>query len=180
MRAMSARLRVLLSLAILVPSLALAQSRSTRQPASYTLGVRLGGFAGVNYAAEDSPSGIGAGVVWTFDVPGLLADVSVDAMFGEERARLVWGGFGAYYPLTEDETTPYLGGGLKVGWARFGGDGAVGLMPFGSVGLLIGRSWSPNIRLDLSVFGSTASERRTPESSSTHPAGVVATFGMGW
>ena len=180
MRRMSARLRLAVALAVLVPSLALAQSRQERQPASSTLGARLGGFAGVNYAGEDSPTGIGAGVVWTFDIPGLLADVSFDAMFGEDRARLVWGGFGAYYPLTEDETTPYIGGGLKVGWARFGGDGAVGLMPFGSVGLLIGRSWSPNIRLDISLFGSTGSERRTREASSKHPAGVVASFGMGF
>jgi hypothetical protein len=48
------------------------------------------------------------------------------------------------------------------------------------VGLLIGRSWSPHLRLDISVFGSTGSERRTPEESSKHPAGVVATFGMGF
>ncbi|HET7752778.1 MAG TPA: hypothetical protein VFK85_02615 [Anaeromyxobacteraceae bacterium] len=178
------RLRPLAAAAVLafalVPAAALAQSRPARQQASYTLGARLGGFAGVNYAAPDSPSGIGAGVVWTFDIPGLLADVSFDAMFGESRARLVWGGFGAYYPLTEDETTPYLGGGLKVGWARFGGDGAVGLMPFGSIGLLIGRSWSPHIRLDISLFGSTGSERQTPESPSKHPVGAVATFGMGF
>lgn len=178
---MSSRLRVLVAVAALFPCLAFAQSsRPPRQPASYTFGARLGGFVGINYAGEHSPSGIGAGVVWAFDIPGLLADVSFDAMFAEDRARLVWGGFGAYYPLTEDETTPYIGGGLKVGWARFGGDGAVGLMPFGSVGLLIGRSWSPHIRLDLSIFGSTGSEQRTDASSSKNPAGAVATFGMGF
>jgi len=175
---MSTRIRLLVALAVLVPSLALAQSRPQR--ASSTLGVRLGGYAGINYAGESSPSGIGVGGAWMFHIPGLLADVSADVMLGESKSRLVWGGFGAYYPLTDDETTPYLGGGLKVGWARFGGDGAFGLMPFGSAGLLIGRSWSPNIRLDVSIFGSTGSERRNRESSSKHPAAVVASFGMGF
>ena len=169
--------RALVALAVLVPSLALAQAPE-RQRAAAALGVRLGGYAGINYAGEDSPTGIGVGAVWMFDVPGLLADVSADVMLGESRSRLVWGGFGAYYPLYDGETTPYLGGGLKLGWARFGGDGAFGLMPFGSVGLLIGRSWSPNVRVDVSFFGSTGGERRTPESPSKHPAGVVATFGM--
>jgi hypothetical protein len=178
---MRAHLRLVVALAALVPCLAFAQSsRPPRQPASYTLGARLGGFVGINYAAEHSPSGIGAGAVWAFDVPGLLADVSLDAMFGENDAKLIWGGFGAYYPLSDDETTPYIGGGLKVGWAQFGGDGALGLMPFGSVGLLIGRSWSPHLRIDLSVFGSTGSEERTADSPSKHPSGAVATFGMGF
>lgn len=169
-----------LALAALVTLPAAASAAPRREAAHPSFGFRLGAVTTTSSAAKDNLTAIGAGGYALFDMPGLLADVSADVFTGESRARLVQAGFGAYYPLDEGETTPYLGGGLKIGWSRFGGDGTTGLLPFLGAGLLIGRSWSPQIRLEVSWFYSTGTERREAGLPVHHANGFVATFGMGF
>jgi hypothetical protein len=185
---MSARASIPALLAVLAlasPAAAHAQSRRSdgrepRERVEPSFGVRLGAVSAFTSAASGTPNAAGTGGYVMFDIPGLLADVSADLFFGEDRARLVQAGFGAYFPFGPGETTPYLGGGLKLGWSRFGGDGAFGLHPFASIGLLIGRSWSPHIRADLSYFVSTGTESRGPGFSERRASGPIATFGIGF
>jgi hypothetical protein len=176
-------LRALLLLALALPAAAAAAPRDAfarRQRAESSVGFRLGAVTATHSASPDTLTAPGGGIYMLFDMPGLLVDVSADLFAGEDRARLVQAGGGAYYPFVDDETTPYAGGGVKVGWSRFGGDGAFGLQPFLGGGLLIGRSWSPSIRLDVAWFFTTASERRGPGFPSRHANGPMFTFGLGF
>ncbi len=120
---------------------ALTADRSARQDGGRSLpwlGLRLGGLVAVNSLATDTPTAGGLSAYALFDGRDFLADVMADLYFGDD-ARLVAAGLGAYYPFLPANITPYLGGGLKVGWTRFGGDGTFGIIPFAAVGLLVGR-----------------------------------------
>jgi hypothetical protein len=163
----------------LVPTAAQAQLRA-RESARPSVGLRLGAVSAFSGASSDTLTAIGGGGYVLFDIPGLLADVSVDLYAGESRSRMIAGGFGAYAPLADGETVPYVGGGLKLGWTRFGGDGATGLVPFGAVGLLVGRSWSPHVRVEAAWFFQTGTERRAEGFSARHASGPMLTFGMGF
>jgi hypothetical protein len=164
---------------LLAPAAAPAAEGRSHEQARSSYGVRLGAATALSSAASETLTAPGGGGVLLYDIPGLLLDVTFD-LYAGEGARLVAGGFGAYYPFLEGETTPYLGGGLKLGWSEFGGDGAFGLIPQASAGLLIGRSWSPHVRLDVSYFFCTATEQRGPGFESRHANGVIATFGIGF
>jgi hypothetical protein len=177
--------RALLLAVLLVPTAASAasgassrgSSKPARESAERSFGLRLGAVTALSSAASGTKTAPGGGAYFLFDMPGLLLDVSAD-VFAGEGARLVGAGFGAYFPMIDDETTPYLGGGMKLGWSRFGGDGAFGLLPFGAVGLLIGRSWTPQVRIELAYFVATATERRGPGFASRHANGPIMTFGI--
>lgn len=172
--------RLLATAALLAALLPAAAHAARREKVSPSFGFRLGGVTAVSSASPDTLTAIGGGAYALFDIPDLLVDVSGDVFAGEDRARLVSAGAGAYLPLAPGETTPYLGGGLKIGWSRFGGDGTLGLHPFGALGVLIGRSWSPQIRLEVAWFFTTGTERRGPGFPSRHANGPVATFGIGF
>jgi hypothetical protein len=143
-------------------------------------GFRLGAVTPTSSASPDTLTAIGGGGYVLFDIPDLLADLSIDVFAGESRARMIAGGIGAYAVLADGETVPYVGGGMKIGWTRFGGDGATGLLPYGTIGLLVGRSWSPQIRAEISWFFQTGTERRDPNGSTHHSTGPIFTVGMGF
>lgn len=141
-------------------------------------GVRLGGLAAANTLAGGTPTAAGAGGYALFDGREFLADVGFDLFFGN-NARFIAGGIGAYYAfLPRSNTTPYAGGGLKLGWTRFGGDGAWGLIPFFGGGVLIGRTYYPQIRIELIWFWNTSSEDRGTDRVRSH--GPMLTLGLGF
>lgn len=175
---MSRALALAAALAVL-PTAALAQTTKV-ESAHRSLGFRLGGVTAVGNAAGETRTVIGGGMYMMFDIPDLLAEVSADVYTGESRSRMIQAGLGAYIPLADGETIPYFGGGLKLGWSRFGGDGTWGLQPFLGVGALVGRSWSPHIRVDVQWFYTTGTERRTPDAPSRHAHGPMFLFGIGF
>jgi hypothetical protein len=141
-------------------------------------GVRLGGLAAAGSLAGGTPTAAGAGGYALFDGREFLADVGLDLYFGND-ARFIAAGIGAYYAfLPRSNTTPYAGGGLKLGWTRFGADGAWGLIPFFGGGVLIGRTYYPQIRVELIWFVNTSSEERGAERSHSH--GPMLTLGLGF
>jgi hypothetical protein len=166
-----------------LPATAIAQSHGRgiepepRYLAPLSFGVRLGGL--LAYASPRSgASAVGASAYGLFDQQALLADVMVDA-YGGSNASLLGGGLGVYAALQPAaNTTPYLGGGARLAWTRFGGEGAFGLQLFGSVGLLASRRWSPHVRVELSWFFDTMGER----SGASHffANGPMATIGLGF
>jgi hypothetical protein len=170
---------LLLAVAVLAPATAPAAEGRFHEQARSSLGVRLGAATALSSAAGETRTAPGGGGFVLYDIPGLLLDVSAD-IFAGESSRLLAAGFAAYYPFLEEETTPYVGGGVKLGWSRFGGDGAFGLIPHLSAGLLIGRSWSPQVRIDVAYFLATATERRDPGFESRRANGIIATFGIGF
>ncbi len=172
---------------LLVPSLALAQGRSARtwsEPqgrfdAPLSLGVRLGGLVAYSSPAG-APSGVGGGVYGLFDLQSVLADVSAD-LYGGDKALLVGSGLGVYWPVAgQSSTTPYLGGGARLAYARLGGDGSFGLQIQAAVGLLASRQWSPHIRIELAWFFDTMSEREKFGGPRHLSNGPIATIGLGF
>ncbi len=165
-------------------------NRSDRAPAGRTtpqdegrplpwFGLRLGGVAAVGSAGGGTPTAGGGGAYALFDARDFLADVAADLYVGDQ-ARLFALGLGAYYPFAPGNVTPYLGGGLKVGWTRFGGDGAFGIIPFAALGLLVGREGYVQVRVELAWFAALSREERAdrPGDPGSRAHGPVATLGL--
>jgi hypothetical protein len=171
---------------VLLPALALAQARprsGSEPPARYlaplAIGVRLGGLAA--YAAPASGrTAVGGGVYGLFDAHGLIADVAADAFAGNDAYSLT-AGLGVYWAaLPSENTSPYLGGGVRLGWTHFGGDGAAGLQLCAAAGLLASRQWSPHVRLEIAWFWNAMGERPSAGGPARFAHGPVATLGLGF
>jgi hypothetical protein len=170
-----------------VPSLALAQARPARasqdpEPrylAPLSFGVRLGGLVAYSSPAG-GPSGVGGGVYGLFDQQSLLADVSGD-VFGGDHLFTLGAGLGVYWAIfPAANNTPYLGGGARLAWVKFGGEGAFGLQLHGAVGFLATRHWSPHVRLELAWFADTMGERESGGGPRHFSNGPMATIGLGF
>ncbi len=174
------------ALALLCSSLALVPGPAARaaEPggrfeAPLSLGVRLGGLVAYSSPAR-APSAVGGGVYGLFDLQSVLADVSGD-LYGGDKAFLLGGGLGVYWPvLGRASTTPYVGGGARLAWVKFGGEGNFGLQLQGAVGLLASRQWSPHIRVEVAWFFDTMSEREKGGGPRHLSNGPMATIGLGF
>ncbi len=143
-------------------------------------GLRLGGLLATSSGAPGTPNAAGAGAYALFDGREFLADVMVDA-FGGDHAQLFAAGLGAYYPFALQNVTPYAGGGLKLGWTKFGGDGSFGLIPYLGGGILFGREGYIQVRVELVWFLSGSSEEnKAVPGSSWHSNGPMLTLGLGF
>lgn len=144
-------------------------------------GLKLGGLIAANSVRGNEPTAAGAGFYALFDARDFLGEVSLDLYFGKET-RFVAGGIGAYYPFYEGNMTPYLGGGVKFGSTKFGGDGAFGLIPFLGGGMLFGREGYVQFRVDLAWFLALSREEWTerPNDPGTRAHGPILTLGLGF
>jgi len=158
------------------PARAAARDDGTRMP---WLGLRLGGIEAVGSAGGGAPGGGGGGAYALFDARDFLADVAADVYVGE-RARFFALGLGAYYPYGVGNVAPYAGGGLKVGWTRFGGDGAFGMIPFVAAGVVVGREGYVQLRAEVAWFLAASREKRAdrPEEQGWRAHGPMATLGL--
>lgn len=167
------------------PDRTLAVDRGARQDSRSLpwLGLRLGGLVAAGNLATDTPTAAGASAYALFDGREFLADVTADLYFGSD-ARLIAAGLGAYYPFVPANITPYLGGGLKLGWTRFGGDGAFGIIPFAALGVLIGREGYVQVRAELAWFVALSREDRAATAArpadSARSHGPMLTLGIGF
>jgi hypothetical protein len=144
------------------------------------LGLRLGGVVAAGSAADDTLTAGGASLYGLFDGHEFLADADFDVYVGD-RARLIALGLGAYYPFAPTNVTPYLGGGLKVGWTRFGGDGTFGIIPFAAFGVLFGREGYIQVRAEVAWFVALSGEDRADRpGTSAHANGPLMTLGLGF
>lgn len=173
--------RTLVFLALLAAAPTFAADRpdplgDTRMP---WLGVRLGGVIGLGSASGGQPGGAGGGAYLLFDERDFFGDVSVDIYVGDS-VHFITAGLGGYFPFSHGNVSPYLGGGLKLGWTKFGGDGTFGLLPYAAFGLLMGRQGTVQLRAEIDYFVATASETRSdqPNSSGTHANGPIMTLGV--
>ena len=76
---------------------------------------------------------------------------------------------GAYYPLSATAVSPYVGGALRWSAATFGGAGASGLSPEAVFGLIVGRTSSSQLRVQMGYFFDIFSE----QPSTNNTAGVA-------
>jgi hypothetical protein len=144
------------------------------------VGLRLGAVVALGSAGGGQPGGGGGGAYVLFDARDFLADVNGDVFVGD-GVRFYALGLGAYYPFSSGNVTPYIGGGFKIGWTEFGGDGAFGMIPYGAFGVLMGREGFFQLRGELVYF--VAASRETAASNSgpgTHDNGPMLTLGIGF
>jgi hypothetical protein len=173
---------------LVVPSLALGQGAARPAPsegparflAPVSLGVRLGGLLAFSTPATGTPSAVGGGLYGLYDLQSLLADISAD-VYGGKDAFAVAGGLGVYWAILGNaNVTPYVGGGARLAWAKFGGGGAFGLQIGGAVGIIASRHWSPHVRLELGWFFDTMAEQPSGGGSQSFPNGPLASIGLGF
>jgi hypothetical protein len=133
----------------------------------------------VSSAGGSDPSAGGGGLYALFDARDFLADVSFDTFVGDS-VHFVAFGLGAYYPFLRGNVSPYLGGGLKLGWTSFGGDGVFGMVPFAAGGLVVGREGYVQMRAEISWFVAISREKRAdqPGDPGTRAQGPMATLGL--
>jgi hypothetical protein len=174
-------MRTRLAAALLALALALPARARAEDPRAFPwVGLRLGGAWGLSSAAGGTPGAGGGGGYALFDAGDYLADLSLDLFFGD-GARLVDAGLGAYYPFSHGNVAPYLGGGIKVGWTKFGGEGTFGMIPYAALGVVFGRTAFPQLRLELSYFVATAREQSpAAPGDGTRASGPMATLGLGF
>lgn len=152
-----------------------------KRMATNVRGVRIGVVAPLGRPGGDEDAIPGLGIFWLYDVRTFLADVSIDfhTKDGESDFTI---GLGSYYPLSEENTAPYIGGGLRYGAADYGGalaEGASGVSVHLSAGVLIGRLSSVQLRGQLDYFLNLFSERDMA-GAGTRSNGLMASFGIGF
>jgi hypothetical protein len=140
-----------------------------RVPASKGFGLRLGGITPLRPAGSES--GTGGGFFWQYDARSWFVDVSFDGFWGRHYHDVSMG-FGAHLPLLRGNVTPYLGAGLRYGWARFLGDWSSGLQPQADAGVMIGRLTTVQIRAEVTWFLATY------ETAGTSANGLLWTVGV--
>jgi len=171
MRYRLARLALLAALAL--PGAARGEGR----PLPW-FGLRLEGLIASNSGAPSTPTAGGVGAYALFDGREFLADVSAD-LFGGDNAQFFTMGLGVYYPFALRPVAPYAGGGLRLGYTKFGGGGTFGLIPCLAAGLLFGREGYVQVRTEVSFFFAASSEStKGPPSASWHSNGPMLSLGL--
>jgi len=128
-----------------------------RRTANKTFGVEL--FA---MLPLDTPDGKfrtvpGFGLFWMYDARSWMADVALE-LGGHGSAHVFDLSLGAYYPFIRSDFTPYLGGVVKYGAVSLGGTGSSGLVLEPTLGMLLGRLSSVQMRAQVGYFVDTFTE----------------------
>ncbi len=129
-----------------------------------------------------SPAAAGVNGFVYFDAQFLLWDGFIDLM-GHDGNLIFDAGVGVYYPLWATSVSPYVGGAFRWSAATFGGSGASGVSPEATVGLVVGRTSSSQLRMQMSYFFNLFSEQpsvdnATAGSSGTYVNGIIFSLGF--
>ena len=166
-------MRPRIALAVLVALFALpASAQRPGRPLPW-FGLRLEGLLATDSGAPATPSAGGVGAYALFDGREFLADA-----FGGDHAEFFAFGLGVYYPFALRPLAPYAGGGLKLGFTKFGGGGTFGLIPYLAAGLLFGREGYIQVRTELAWFFSASSEDHGAGTPSWHANGPMLSLGL--
>lgn len=153
-----------------------------RRRATSTWGLLLGSVIPVNVDGGMAPGG---SLFWLYDARRFLAEVAIGIHSGDE-VHDVSVGLGVYAPFGSEDTTPYVGGGLRWAAASYtgaGADGDSGLVLYAAAGVLLGRLSSVQIRAQAEYFVNTFSEPVWVDGAATREVrahGVVLGLGIGF
>lgn len=128
-----------------------------RRTANKSFGLHLMTFLPFNTAAGSFAAVPGGGLFWLYDARSWMADVSLD-LGGQTNRAFFSAGIGGYYPFLREDFTPYLGGVVRWAYMDFGGNGASGIVFQPTVGILLGRLSSVQLRADVGYFFNTFGE----------------------
>ena len=84
------------------------EQRLRRRKANHYFGVSLGGFVPV----QEEGIASGLGLFWLYDVRNMMFELELQGSFSDDYDRTSVG-ISAYYPFSEGDITPYIGGGLQ-------------------------------------------------------------------
>jgi hypothetical protein len=146
-----------------------------RREANRSFGLRISSLLPFNTAAGDFEPITAGGLFWLYDARNWMADVSVDIGGGSGSRFFIDAALGAYYPLLREDFTPYIGGQIRWAELQAGGSGASGLILQPTIGILLGRLSSVQIRVEGGYFFDTFGEDQSTtvySSSGTLVAGV--------
>jgi hypothetical protein len=156
-----------------------------RRTANRTFGLHLFTLLPFNTPAEKFSAVPGFGLFWMYDARSWMADIAFD-LGGHSDNLVVDVSLGGYYPFFRDDFTPYLGGKVKYGYFSFGGNGSAGVTVEPTVGILLGRTSSVQMRAEVGYFIDTFSEaaKSTDGAGSSGPSkvstGIALTVGLGF
>jgi hypothetical protein len=131
-----------------------------KRNANKSFGVHIMTFLPFNSAGGSFSAVPGGGLFWLYDARSWMGDVSLD-LGGNNGRSFFSAAIGGYYPFLREDFTPYVGG--VVRWARMdlGGDGASGIVFQPTLGILLGRLSSVQLRADLGYFINSFGEYST-------------------
>lgn len=149
-----------------------------KQQAASSSGVRIGGAWRSDLPPpEGDRGGTSIGFFTLFDIQDLLADISLEYVGGSGNTFDL--GLGVYWPILPGNATPYVGGGLKYTWLDFGIGWRNGFTPFAAVGVLAGRYWSVQPRVELGFFYN-AFLSQAADRTGYHVNGITLSLGLGF
>lgn len=150
-----------------------------KQATTSVFGLKIGALVPVSSAGEGEPAMPGAGIFWLYDVRTFLAELAADFHLKDGNGDFTIG-LGAYYPFSQNNTTGYLGGGLRYGWVNLGnGDSGAGVAFHATAGLLVGRLSTVQLRAEVAFFMNTFTESDIG-GVETRANGVVVSGGLGF
>jgi hypothetical protein len=163
--------------------------RLNRREANKSFGVRLTELLPFNAAGQNFETLTAGGLFWLYDARSWMADIAVDIGGGAQGRFFTDAALGAYYPFLREDVTPYLGAQIRWAEMTLGGAGASGLVLQPTLGILLGRLSSVQIRAEVGYFINTFGEQEsvpttypaTANPSPTHYSqGFVLSAGIGF
>ncbi len=130
-----------------------------RREANKSFGVRITELLPFNAAGQSFEAVTAGGLFWMYDARSWMADIAVDIGGGAQGRFFTDASIGAYYPLLREDFTPYIGGQFRWAEMNLGGNGASGLTLQPTIGILLGRLSSVQIRAEVGYFINTFGEQ---------------------
>lgn len=138
-----------------------------RREANKSFGLRITSLLPFNAQDGKFEAVTAGGLFWLYDARSWMADVAVDIGGGANGRFFADAALGAYYPLLREDFTPYVGGQIRWAEMSLGGSGAGGLTLQPTVGILLGRLSSVQIRVEGGYFFNTFGEASATTYDST-------------
>jgi hypothetical protein len=151
-----------------------------RREANKSFGVRLTELLPFNAAGQNFEAVTAGGLFWLYDARSWMADIAVDIGGGAQGRFFTDASIGAYYPLLREDFTPYIGGQFRWAEMNLGGNGASGLVIQPTVGILLGRLSSVQIRAEVGYFINTFGEQEIYNTTNTVNAMFPTHYSQGF
>ena len=160
-----------------------------RRTANKSFGVHLFTLLPFNTAGGSFSAVPGGGIFWLYDARSWMADIALD--LGGHGGRAYYAAaIGGYYPLLREDFTPYVGGVVRWAYMDLGGNGAGGISFQPTVGILLGRLSSVQLRAEAGYFVNTFAEypdtsavplpTTNPDTRGRYSHGFSFTVGLGF
>ena len=157
-----------------------------RREANKSFGVHLFTLLPTRSAGSSFTAAPAGGIFWLYDARSWMADIAVD-IGGHSGTFLIDASIGGYYPFLREDFTPYVGGVVRWSEMQLGGAGASGLSFQPTVGVLLGRLSSVQMRAEVGYFFNTFGELGptdpvtfAPSTQTTYGQGFVLSLGIGF